>query len=124
MKTYVRASDGLPVTEDEALHANGILRDGYWVHLSALTRDSAPNGWSHIFVHDGQEKVTLTDSDIAYYEMVAHDQNAWRNPSGEITTQRADSTQSAVLGDSAAAWKAMVEHDQNAWKNTVKVGTR
>ncbi len=119
--TYVRASDGMPVTEDEALNERGALRPGYktWISLPLSLKDSAPGASSRMFVHDGQEKVTLSDSDIAYYEMVARDQNAWKT-TGQTTTQQADSVQPSVLSDSETAWKAMIEFDQNAWKTAHK----
>ncbi len=117
-QTYVRASDGAPVTEDEALDERGVLRSGYktWISLPLWQKDSATGPSSRMFLHDSQEKVTLSDSDLAYYRMVEYDQNAWRNPSGQTTTQQADSVQPVVLSDSETAWKAMVEFDQNAWK--------
>jgi hypothetical protein len=116
----------MPVTEDEALDANGALKSGYhaWVSVPLMLKDTAPGGQAgsttRMFVHDGQEKVTLTDSETAYYQMVEFDQNAWRTPSGQTATPLADSTHPAVLSDSAAAWEAMVEHDQNAWKTAHK----
>lgn len=53
MATYTRQSDGLPVTEDEAM-LNGMLKAGYRANFSLMTKDHAPGG-NRIMMFDSTE---------------------------------------------------------------------
>ena len=50
MTSYIRQSDGKPVTEDEAL-LNGVLKQGYRASFSLMNKDHAPGG-TKIMIHD------------------------------------------------------------------------
>jgi len=52
MTVYIRARDGVPVSEEEALTGSGALKDGYRCSMGHIARDSAPPGGNSVFMRD------------------------------------------------------------------------